>query len=106
MNSHNQVCGRRKSPSHSGVEYYPSEEYNKSHVDNVYDVYEEKGPFWGHGVLRRPKGFHRLTVAGQARGPWVHYDACLDPGRAPWRCSEHSKSLTWLFSSGVFAPPR
>ena len=31
--------------------------------------------------------FLALSAAGQARGPWVHYDAGLDPGRAPWRCS-------------------
>ena len=41
--------------------------------------------------------FLALSAAGQARRPPVHHDACLDLGRAPWRCSEHSTSLSWLF---------
>ena len=47
--------------------------------------------------------FLSLSATGQARLPWVHcennktkYDASLDPGRAPWRCSECSTSLSWL----------
>ena len=28
-----------------------------------------------------------LSAAGQASLPWVHYEACLDLGRAPWRRS-------------------
>ena len=48
-----------------------------------------------------------LSAAGQARRPSVHYDARLDPGRAPWRCSEHLTSLIWLiFSRGCVAPRR
>ena len=30
-----------------------------------------------------------LSAAGQASLPWVHYKACLDLGRAPWRRSAH-----------------
>ena len=26
-----------------------------------------------------------LSAAGQASLPWVHYEACLDLNRAPWR---------------------
>ena len=33
------------------------------------------------------KFFLALSAAGQARAPSVLYDACLDPGRAPWWCS-------------------
>ena len=29
--------------------------------------------------------FLALSAMGRTRGPSVHYDACLDPGRAPWR---------------------
>ena len=32
------------------------------------------------------------SAAGQPRGPSIHHDACLDPSKAPWRCSEHSTS--------------
>ena len=60
--------------------------------------------------------FLAISAAGQAsyavlgsqgntktRGPSVHYDACLDPGRAPWWCSEHSTSLGWhQESDGLF----
>ena len=28
------------------------------------------------------------SASGRARRPSVHHDACLDPGRAPWRCSD------------------
>ena len=30
-----------------------------------------------------------LSAAGQASLPWVHYEACLDLGLAPWRRSAH-----------------
>ena len=30
-----------------------------------------------------------LSAAGQASLPWVHYEECLDLGRAPWRRSAH-----------------
>ena len=43
--------------------------------------------------------FFALSAAGQAWGPPVRYDTCLDPSRAPWRCSEHSTSLNWIFIS-------
>ena len=59
-----------------------------------------------HGVLRRSNVFLALSGAGQARGPSAHYDACLDPSRAPWRCFEHSTSLNWLFWSRGVALPR
>ena len=53
------------------------------------------------------KGFYLvLSAAGQARRPSVHYDACRDPGRALWRCSEHSTSLNWLFLSRGCVPSR
>ena len=32
-----------------------------------------------------PSGFLALSAACQATGPSVHYDACLDSGRASWR---------------------
>ena len=39
-------------------------------------------------LLSGGRGFSlALSAAGQARGAWVHSDARLDPGRAPWRCS-------------------
>ena len=51
--------------------------------------------------------FLALSAAGQARRPSVHYDACLStPGQAPWRCSEHPTSLSWLFFSWGCVPPR
>ena len=56
--------------------------------------------FW-HPVLLRCFFLLTLSAAGQARGPSVYYDNCLDPGRAPWRCSEHSTSLIWLFFQEV-----
>ena len=46
-----------------------------------------------------------FSAARRARGPSVHHDACLDPGRPPWRCSEHSTSLSWLFLSRAWVPP-
>ena len=47
---------------------------------------------------RGAEGFfsHFLLRDKQGEG-WVYYDACLDPGRAPGRCFEHSESLSWLF---------
>ena len=42
-----------------------------------------------------------LSAAGQARGQWVLYDACRDPGRALSWCFEHSTSLNWLCFQGV-----
>ena len=49
--------------------------------------------FFSRAVLFwRPRSLLAL-----ARGPSVHYDACRDPGGAPWRCSEHSRSPSWLF---------
>ena len=50
--------------------------------------------------------FSRFRLAGQARRKWVHCDACLDPGRAPWRLSEHPTSLSWLLFSRGRVPPR
>lgn len=40
-----------------------------------------------------------LSTVGQAWEPSVYHEACLDPGPAPWRCSENLTSLNWLFSS-------
>lgn len=36
-----------------------------------------------------------ISAARQARGPSVHYDAFLDPGRALWRFSEHPTLLNY-----------
>ena len=52
------------------------------------------------------RGFLALATAEQARGAWVYYDACPDPGRAPWRCSERLASLRWLFLYRGCFPPR
>ena len=43
--------------------------------------------------------FCAISGAGQEREPSVHYDTCRDPRRGPWRCSERSTSLKWLFFS-------
>ena len=47
-------------------------------------------------------GFSRAFGCGARKAPTTgtlqHYDACLDPGRAPWRCSEHPTSLSCFFS--------
>ena len=48
--------------------------------------------------------FLAVAAARQARGPSVHDDACLDPSRAPWRCSQLSASLNWLFSVKGLCP--
>ena len=50
--------------------------------------------------------FLALSAAGQARPSSVHHGACLGPGRAPWRCSEHPTSLSSLFFSRGCVPPR
>ena len=38
-------------------------------------------------ALRRPRLLFAPSAAGQARGPWIHYDTSPDPGRAPSWCS-------------------
>ena len=54
--------------------------------------------FFFGSLLSAGRGFLlALSAAGQARLPWVHYEACLDFGRAPWRCSAHETSLSWLY---------
>ena len=69
-------------------------------------VYARYALFFLHGVLRRPRFFTRTFSCRASKDPWVHCDACLDPGRAPRRCSEHSKSLSSLFLSRGCVPPR
>ena len=55
-------------------------------------------------LLSGDRGFFLpLSAAGQARGPWVHYDACLDPDRAPWRRSGHFTSISWLSKTKLLA---
>ena len=56
---------------------------------------------FSHGALRRPSFFLALSAAGQATHPSVNHATCLDPGRAPWRCSEYPTSPSCLFLKGV-----
>ena len=65
--------------------------------------YVKHALFFWRGVLRRPRLFLALSAAV---GSWLYYDACLDPDRAPWWCSEHPTSLSWLFLSRRCVPLR
>ena len=52
-------------------------------------MYNDLSFFFG-SLLSSARGFLlALSASGQASLPWVHYEACLDLGRAPWRYSVH-----------------
>ena len=59
------------------------------------------------GLFSGGRGFFSCAFGcGASKAPiGTHYDARLDPGRAPWRCSEHSTSLSWLLLSRGCVPP-
>ena len=46
-----------------------------------------------------------LSAAGIVSLPWVHYEACVDFGLAPWRHWVHSTSLSWLYLARDCVPP-
>ena len=54
--------------------------------------------FW-HAFSGGRDFFLALSAAGQGRGPSVHYDACLDPGKASWRVLSSIQSR-WAGSFG------
>lgn len=70
-----------------------------------YVLYVKGAPFFLDGlfVLRRPSFFSSRAFgsAGQGRGASVQDDACLDPGRAPWRVPGVFKVLFVLFGLRV-----
>ena len=62
--------------------------------------YVKDAPCFRHAVLRRPRLFSSAVGCGESRTPSVHYDACMSGSRSiSGACSEHSNSLSWLFSN-------
>ena len=74
------------------------EETDTKHVSKylAYIHYEKHALFFWHAVIPRMSFLLALSAAGQTWRSSAHYDACLDPGRPPWRSSEQSTTLSWL----------
>ena len=69
----------------------------------VYRIYYVPFFFFFSGTLLLFYSGHRFFIAflaaGHARGPCVHRDASVGPGRAPWR-------VFWAFKVGLLEPNR